>query len=382
MEPQLWTPNNHSQWQIQYRLQPLYTTGYKHIAELLETCYDLGPVCGMERLTSKVEDSSRNWRVETEKGSYHVKEILRFRGLGGQAQKEREQQTLDTIVGVTRHLLGHGIKTIPLTPTYTGEKYVTGEGIAPVIVSPFIKGHHYQGTIEQLIHFATELGRIHKAMAGYPRDKLARSEHVELKYDPAALSELKQMNARAIAADPHAIDVAAQAAIALLETMLPQIMEDMERCRFRSAITMGDLHPHDTLYQGDTLQAVFDWEKTSFGYPRMEEVAFSLHRFVRQRMVWMQEAGQREVTHESVQTARDAFLTAYGLQVPVMEREVMMLPALIAKTNAHKALRILSYHYGLAEDSMQRTPEQLQASLEKFHVHLLESAYFGERPPR
>ncbi len=381
---QLWTPNNHSQWQITYAREKQPTPEAEHVVAVIGREYGglVGNVNGPERLRSKEEDSSRNWIVYGTQQDVHVKEILRFRGLERQKREEKQQRTLDTIISVTQHLLARGVKTIPTIYTMTGKPYVLEGDMPPILVAPFISGWHCQGTEKQLAAFAAELGKIHSAMRAFPKEKLSCSEYVELKFDPALLGELKEKNRVALSAPtPHQIEHVAFEMIQLLEERLPGTIEQLRTYKYEPGITMGDLHPHDTLYVGDELQMVFDWEKTSFGYPVMEELAFSLHRFIRQAMVWNIQEKKDQVTYGDVRKMRDTFLCAYAQSIPITINDTAALPVLITKTNAHKALRILSYHYGLARDSMERTTEKLRSELVKFLIHLKEAAYFGNSAP-
>ena len=217
---------------------------------------------------------------------------------------------------------------------------------------------------------------MHKTILKFPREQLSSSEYVEPSFKPEMIDEIKEKNKTALKTENREVDKTAEYVIpTILEPTIEKINAGKYN-RFNPGVTIGDLHPHDTLYEGDKLNAVFDFEKVSYGYPLIEEVSFSLHRFVRQHLVHTLTEKGKDVNKYDVEKARDLFLNEYLKENSLTKDEIEAIPTLIAKTNAHKALRVLSYIYGLDAHTMKRTLDTEHSELYKFGMHMREAEFF------
>ncbi|PIN86298.1 hypothetical protein COV19_05820 [Candidatus Woesearchaeota archaeon CG10_big_fil_rev_8_21_14_0_10_44_13] len=327
----------------------------------------------VERLMGKEGGSSINYKVKGKDGPViHLKNFLRFKC--DPDRLNREIETLDRVIAVADHLVGRGIKTFTFIEAKDGRRYVR-EGDSQWMASIFIEGDHYKGTLPQLQQFAKELGRIDKSMQSF--QNAIDSEYVEIPFKPEILRELKDLNKKAMSENPSEMDHLAQTVInEILEPMLQGIVEGVKRYSFEPGITVGNIHPHHTLYEGDDLKAVSDPEKASFGYPVIEQISFSAHRFIRQAIVYMFTCHGVEPNKEEIKRLMDGFIKGYIKENNLSAKEIEAIPLMIAKTNAHKALRILQYHYGLEIDTMGRPVEKLQSELYKFATHIREAEHF------
>jgi Ser/Thr protein kinase RdoA (MazF antagonist) len=368
-----WTPSNHSIWRIRHDHLPEDSEEYRVVKKDIEAYFPVvGAVRAVARNMREDQSSSTNYQV-TGDSEVNVKKITRFTKL--EDRRARELATIDTVLSVTDFLIAHGVPTFGYIPSRDGALFTYIENV-PFMVSPFIEGHHFQGTLPQLEAFAREFGKIHRVMQHYPSERLRRSDHVELPYDPNLVAELREQNAKALASDPKPMDFIADTLIDLLEERLEGITAAMSSHQFPPAVTLGDLHPHDTIYDGDHLKVIHDFEKVSFGYPRVDELAFSVHRFVRQYIVYSFTEQGRLPTQSDIRQAVDCFLDAYQEEHLISEEERVAIPDFIAKTNAHKAQRLLQYWYALVPEPRVIHESTYESEGRKFTTHLLEADSF------
>lgn len=375
----LWQPNNHSDWEPRYALLGAFNPDSERemqlVSGIMRDYYSksTGDVRALAKLVNKAEYRSRNYCVIADKGKFHLKQLLHLRG--DPNRKEMEKETLDRIIAVTEYLLENHVLTFPFLEAEGRGKYAY-DGNSYWMASPFIEGHHYQGTATQLRAFAEELGKIHRVMQFFPKEKLIESKYVELPFEPDLIKEIKERNNSSLKNLGRGVDSLADEIISMLEERIPRTLESLKEYSFKPGATIGDLHPHGTIYAEDNLKAVLDFEKASFGYPVDEEMGFCLHRFVRQYIVYNFTEKGEVPSKQDVDNATLFFIDAYAESFIEGVKKFKALPHLIAKTNEHKALRVLQYLYGIVKDTAERPVENLHSELYKFGAHILEAEHF------
>ena len=121
-----------------------------------------------------------------------------------------------------------------------------------------------------------------------------------------------------------------------------------------------DLHPHNTLFEGNELKAILDYDGCCVS-ELIREVGFILHRAVRQYVVNQGiPHSDRERIKREIKNGREVFFEAYEKINPLTPKEKSLLPFFIQDECLHKVHSLLNKHYlGAGTPWIKELPKQI-----------------------
>ncbi|RMD66752.1 hypothetical protein D6833_01090, partial [Candidatus Parcubacteria bacterium] len=234
---ELWQPNNHSRWKVTYKALDPESAEARRIAAAVATHGSIGEAEAIAVLTGEDPSSSRNYRVKTTKGRFHVKELRRYVN-----NRALEGVVLELLPELHAHFKAAGVPTYEFILTRDGKPFFRHEGF-PILIAPFVEGDHFRGERHELEQVGEVLGQLHQALDTFP-GALPASEYVEIPFDPNSLEEIAAKNQTALKEGGDQFDNEAQKVITLLRQHMAPTLEALQQYMFPPSRTINDFHPH------------------------------------------------------------------------------------------------------------------------------------------
>lgn len=352
----LFQPNNHSVYEIAYRLSP--PPLQVELAALVMNYY---PVTAVEADTiaqvAEVENASNNFRIS-------------LTGMDGRSMtwllrkhiRVSDPANLALLEKTIQWLYEQGITTPRLIKTKTGN-FSAKVGPHFWQAYEFIEGHHYCGSRPELVAAAHGAAALHRALASYPyRDELNQLQHFLVPWQMADLNRILE----AARADVSEIGDLFREYGAWLHGLAT---ENQQRAApyvtgARRQIIHGDFHPHNTLFHNGNLKAIFDFELMQEA-ELLRDFGFVAHRFARQYAVYGQSGAA------GAQEGYRLFIETYGATNELSEEEVKQLPVFIRDELLRRIVKDFSLYYD-AGDGRFASSKELNKKLillaESFHL--------------
>lgn len=363
MQPEIFQPNNHNQWQIQYRRVP--ADAFEEIKSIFLKQYAVlaESVMSIEQV-AEAEVNSNNFKIVASRDG--IPQTFLFRRYPG----HRDENTLRAVYGAIQFLQRKRIKAPRLLLNDSGDFLLT---VPPwrYSVFQFVEAHHYRGTLSELKSAAQEFGKLDRYLLGLPgadyfRSALAPSPEV------VALREFSseiwgKLFSRVRDHQREYPDDEFDARLLGFENLIREAIVKTQPGRYAylpHQVIHSDLHPHNLLTDGTELRTILDFDSLRF-LERARGVAFALHRLVRQHIVFTQSSDVRA----ACQGAQEIFLTAYQRKGALTKEEISALPYFIR----HEALSRLSY---AMKDLYYNGNLAWKGDLEKQTAAIAEAEYF------
>ncbi len=353
----LFQPNNHSVSTVTWK--PVSPDTFLMISRTAHDLYGFTEVHSVEQV-EEWERMSNNFRVRGVVGGEEVVLIIRKHILI--SDPARVEQLADILSRLHRA----GVAVPQVVRTVDGS--VVGKGVALFEAFDYIPGDHYHGTLRQLVEVGKGIAKMHVAMRELPAFAVPASGSGIL--PPWERTTLGSIHARAVSGGWE-IDERFLSA-------WDRIDAAMRRAESQPAPVLPlqpihcDLHPLNTIFDGDTLRAILDFDTIRPG-ARARDVANACHRFVRQFVV-----ASGQPWEETLPEGIRIFLSAYESVEPLTSDERAAMPVLLVDELLRKIQYICTEAYDNGNDRLM-TPEnfdKLVGLLEEADVivpHLLAS---------
>lgn len=351
----LFGPNNHSKWEVLW--SDTDNEQAQLVRELLQSHYAWDEILEIKK-SGAWEVQSKNFRVTVlENGSPLTVLVKKNPSSHTPGRLELVEHTLS-------YLLERGLPVPEILPTKDGSKHVTYVGTNWQVFS-FLPGNYFRGTEGQLAETAKWVARLHTALNEASFIEQARvygkagkpwSTEIFQNIFASALEKTDELSRQLVAEKP----------------IIEDMMKDVEARKksvsvARRQVVRNSLHPHDTLFVDDKLQAIIDFEEIGEG-ELLRDVGGACHRFVRQFVVH-----QAKPWDETLSEGVKIFLESYVRENPLSRDELDLLPIFIKdellRKLASACLKIPS----------QEKPGTYEAEALKFINLLKESKVIGER---
>lgn len=238
----------------------------------------------------------------------------------------------------------------------------------------YLEGSYYRGTKDELIEMGYNLSNLHAALLRFPEQQVKEQKTV-LGFDvPEHLHErIRNMDAPT---DPFESLITDEKEFILqeierLRALLPEIQANATR-----QVVHRDLHPHNTLFDPNTgkLLAIYDFEQLCYS-ELIRCLAFTLHRFVRQYIVYNNFT--EEQIPDQVKFATELFIESYLSKSGIDNLQIKFIPGMIALEHMARVFIVLNLRYGVANSGMStynnadELRKQITSIKEAYYFHFL-----------
>lgn len=320
-------PNNHS----------VYKIGWKKISKKLESqlrrliikwyCFDAQDEISE---VDQWEVRSNNFRLKI-KSSGKIQEVILRKHI-----RINDPQSILLIDKILNYLNKQKIKVPQVIKTKDGDDFFMHQNHYWQLYN-FISGDHYRGTRQQLRDIAKQIAKLHRALAKIPLTKeIAQKININTPWEMTGwhkifkISNLKNQKVGKLVNSHKDL---------ILETANYIQGKSRDISHVKTQIIRGDLHPHDTLYEGERFKSFLDFEGVRIG-ELVRDVANALHRFVRQFVVY-----QNRPWRQTLPIGFKTFLKVYQSISPLTNREIRLIPFFIQDETLRKIFRILTRYY-------------------------------------
>lgn len=339
MQSQIFLPNNHSKWQVNYR--KVDRDVFVAVAAVFREYYasPKDTLINIEQV-DEAEVNSNNFKL-TYTNDYGEKQLL-IRRFG----EKRDKTSLDAVASVLEYLHAKNLR-VPVILRSTRGNIFEKENDLVYIAFSFLPGDHFRGTLSELEDVAGEFARLNNVLSELPeKEKLT-----ELVAMPKAATEMREYSldvwerifALAKESNSTRSDPAFDARLLSNERLImdavdntpPELYKDTNRI-----LVHFDLHPHNLLTDGKRLLAIIDFDSLREFEP-MRAVAFALHRLVRQHVVHSAPNDIAAAVHD----AKKVFLDAYTAQHPLTEVELDSIPYFVRSESLARLSNAMKDYY-------------------------------------
>ena len=300
-------------------------------------------------------------------GTAAPKVIFRAEGRPFLLRRRREEFCPEPVVrfdhSVIRRLAADDLPVVPPRPARDGTTYVIIDQ-ATYEVFPFVEGLGVmdQDSLVQIADAGRQLGRLHRAAAGFtpdgrkgwPREfhmATNRKTLADFLATPASQGPLRSVADRVLAAVDRVVDA----------------LPDDEVDRLPHCVTHGDYTWANVMYRGDAVAGIFDFDWCD-SHPRIHDLARGLIFFAGRRAgpldpdsIWHLVQGW---TSDASRT--DAFLAGYAEHVELTDPERRLLPPMIAET--WLCCRIRAMRKVPDDEKLEILADDLTPSLDFLHA--------------
>lgn len=358
----LFQPNNHSKWKIDYKavtkenldlLRKVFLSYYSSFADDVEKIEQV----------AEAEVNSNNFKISVLKGGKSANFLLR---------RYPESRNIDSIAGahkVLRYLKENGLKGPEIILSDKGEEIVAGAPYHYTLFK-FLEADHFRGALEEIESAGVEIGKMDFLLNSLP----GKEEIKKMIAFPEKVLDLRKFSTEIWVdlfkeAEKHygnTDDEFYKKFLSLKDFILeavaktpPGKYDDLPK-----QIIHFDLHPHNLLTDGKELVAIIDFDSLRY-FESMRGAAFALHRLVRQHVVF----SKPQDIKKAVSRAKEIFLSAYQKFNPLTEGEL----GSVAYFLRHEALSRLSY---AMKDFYLNSNDSWKGDLDKQTATIAEAEYF------
>ncbi len=328
LELSLFSPNSHSKPEITWK--PVIGELRGFIVALLLKEYGISSIENVEQVNAW-EVRSNNFRITRVEGG-HAKQLL--------LRKHIQHATLAAIAAVDEvlsHLSNGGIKVAKALPTKNGGQVVESEG-AFWQLYPFIPGDYFEGTKDQLTEAATQISKLHQALS-----VLVPSDNLKVLLNTRPDVPLTAMQLKRFL-DKATDDGECSSLFKQYFDFLSVQAEEVESLHSKTVspkqVIHADLHPHNLLFESDTLTAILDFGDIRSHY-RAFDAAGGAHRLIRQFVI-----AEGKPWQESLREGSTLFWDAYQFVFPLSKEDESTIPVFMKMAILRKTQGTLTNYYG------------------------------------
>lgn len=360
----LFQPNNHSNWAIEYRdVEPKISD---RIARLIGSHHHFlsRRVISVQQFKG-TEISSHNYKVQVKTSSGKIRYILI------RAHKEFDSDFIRGVIEACEYLSVRSC-SVPKVVGNDSGNYVTDFEGERYTVYTFIEGTHFQGNLGELLNVASKLARLDLCLLGmekaiqtdiFKKPDIKRKEletfSKDIWNDLIGRARSRKRNDKSDYFD-EAIIAAGKYIFEAIESV------QSVKNQWSTQLVHSDLHPHNLITDGSELLAFIDIDSLRF-WERMRAVSFAIHRLVLQCLVKnkISPANRREI----IKFIKNEFISTYDALNPLSPYETKSVGYFIQ----HEALRrVTSVAKGFYVDGK----EEWKRAIYKQIRSLLEAKYF------
>ena len=358
----LFLPNNQSKWKIDY--QPVEKGVFSALKTVVLKNYSkLADDIKLVEQVAETEINSNNFKVTASKNGQNKFFLLR-----------RYPEGLDTsyvksVYGAMRFLLKGGLKIPEIIKADSGDELIIVFPHGYAMFS-FLDANHFRGALEEIESVAGAFGRLDFLLSRLPNAEILKKQiafpeevfkirefsreiwtGIFNKVEELCRNTKDEFDEKLLSLKDFIFDA--------IEKTPPGAYDDLPK-----QIIHFDLHPHNLLTDGKKLSAILDFDSLRF-FERMRGVAFSMHRLVRQHVVFTNPKNVKI----AVANAKEVFLRAYQKENQLTEEEL----GAVAYFIRHEALSRLSL---VIKNLLYKNNSAWKGDFEKQISNIAESEYF------
>lgn len=323
-------PFNHGTATISYSIMPEEESS--PLRKILQDSWGIDEA-KIRRLSAGAEKSSNNFRVDAASGIYLLKH-----------SHINEPDKQDLVNRCISYLKEKGIQVPTIIPAQKEETFIVKEGSVFCLYC-FVEGENFDGSKEELQNAASEIGRLHKALALIPyTQELKKISGTIVRHDRELLEKVI-FAANASGGKTEFDDYALSILDEVNEVSRVIIAAEIEKLPFQ--IIHYDLHPHNVLFDGNSkeLLALLDFDSLLYSQ-RVRDVSFAMHRFAR---TCGEKTERKQDTGVDVRERAKSFLERYLAENEITSEEIKLLPLVIQDEAIKRVTNILRNYYLLGD---------------------------------
>lgn len=357
MQTELFCPNNHSKWIVEYR--PINTDLRAELKCVIDNYYsqlfDFDSIRNIEQV-DEVEVNSNNFRITVEKNGYWNRYLLR------RFPVNRVTNNILATYEIAEYLKSGGLKVPTVILSKNNEKLVWQNGVAWSLFE-FLSDTHYRGTVDELKSAGREIGKLNRLLDIIPNKEQIRTLVVfpENYTDARKYSEEIWFDIFDKANDKK--DEFSEKLLSMKPLIMGYVNQNVSDlyAHLPKQLVHFDLHPHNLLADGEKIVAILDFDSVRY-LEKIRTVAFAVHRLVRQCILF------NHLPMAEVRKLSDIFIGEYLREDTLTQEEIVSIPHFIR----NEALCRFSY----VTKNVYRNGSKWECDFNKQILSLAESVYF------
>ncbi len=305
----LFLPNNHSQWQVEWNAVGVDTRD--EIIRAIQEGFGL-QVQGDMFQSGAWEVRSNNFKTVVLFGTNDAREIV--------LKKNLAIHRVERIRMINQVIEQMAESDVPVPKIFHPHKTH-----APVEWGGFlwemfeyVPGDYFRGTEYELEEIAKCIARLHVALNRSPfAEEIKKNDKGSVAWDEESFTKQWKY------VEEHVPKLFERysSEFAMIDLCVRKAKSKKNELGFaQQGIVRNSLHPHDTLFKNEKCQAIIDFEEIGVSQ-LMREVASACHRFVRQYVIFQEKPWQ-----QTLGKGLGIFLKGYFSENPKLRSEINLLP--------------------------------------------------------
>lgn len=323
----LFLPNNHSNYKTKWR--NVSPSVWRKVEQISSKYYDLGYIKDIKQ-NDEWEKMSNNFKVSSIKDGILISSLLR------KNINIKNIRKINSIEKISSFLRLKGIVTPKIKPTKTGENCCHSDSHYWQLFE-FISGDHYRGTESQLKNVAMEISKMHTVFSEIPFEVEKKAKIAWKKNEWEDMFERSKFGGTEL-------DNKIYKEKEYITDTINWVGNNYEPTIQTFQAIHGDLHPQNTLYQGNKLVGILDFDDTKVS-ERIRDFGNALHRFVRQYVVF-----QNKPWKEELPKGIFMFINSYSKIININEKELRTTEVLMKDELLRKLFVGLKQYYVDGDD--------------------------------
>ncbi len=327
MAIKVFAPNIHSKYKINWK--KILPQAEEEISNLFLKNYNFDRVLMIEEV-DEWERLSNNFKILATKNNHQVTVLLR------KHIQLKDLKSIKALDKILLYLQSRGLNVPKVIPIKKNKLFFKNQGYYFQLYE-FIQGAHFKGTTKQLIKIAGFIAKLHKIFEKVPFTKeISKKPSVLPPWDFKIWQSLLQISKNR----KEKLDKVIQSNEFFILREC-QVVKDKisSMSQPKVQVIRGDLHPHDTIFVGNDLNALIDFEGVRVG-ELIRDVGNACHRFVRQYVVY-----QKNDWRLTLPKGIKIFLSNYVKFNPISPEEIKLIPIFIKDEILRKLHKDISLYY-------------------------------------
>lgn len=313
--PKIFGPNNHSIYKVKWK--NISNNLKQKIANVIQQNYSFTAIdIKSIRQVDEWEKRSNNFRITVWNGKKR-KRVLLHKHI-----QKRDESDLILVEKTLDYLRACKIR-VPITiPSRKKEKILFHSDGHYYRLFEFVEGDHFRGTEKELKEIASSLAKLHKMLLNTPfyNEIYDRFKPIDIQKPLSWKQLLRSMPEKGNKKINKQIK---QNSLSLMDTCKKTYGILSKGYKPRIQVIRGDLHPQDTIFLNEKLNAFIDFDNIRVG-ELARDVFNACHRFVRQFVVY-----QRKNWQITLSDGVSIFMKSYNKINRLTRSETLMAEVLI-----------------------------------------------------